>query len=149
MSLMGPKFFSNYGCDIRNDSITLALNVLRMSMPEFNSLTKQELLSMKNSMSNDRLTNCAINILLHYKSEDIYLQKSFETDPINPTDPFKTNPIDPTDPFKTDPFKTDPFLKLCSIGSQPFSSSPIKTDPFLSKLNNNVPNFTNSSNVTI
>ena len=75
MSQIGPNnFLFDKPSDIKNDAITLALNTLNMNMGEYNGLSKYELQKMKNNMSNNHLTNCALNILSYYNSGDDILQ---------------------------------------------------------------------------
>lgn len=70
MSLIGPNQMFNNPVNIKNDAITLALNVLQMSKVEFTSFSIMELRNMKSNMSNNGLMNCALNILIFYKSEE-------------------------------------------------------------------------------
>jgi hypothetical protein len=71
MSLFGPNNFLNMS-SVKEDSINLALYILNMSKSEYNSLSKDDLLERKKqSLMVSSHVSSALNILVHYKTNDI------------------------------------------------------------------------------
>jgi hypothetical protein len=120
MSLFGPDNFSNImfnSSSVKEDSINLALHVLNMSILEYNSLSKDELLERKKQslMCSSHIMS-ALNILSYYKNNNITNSIIDELNPLKilrQTDNKKSEFNDLIEPrFNPYPFKSKDLNEL-------------------------------------